>query len=110
MDLKIYSEFDGAAATVSVIGEVDVSNADLLRDAIDEAMSLGAIASIGVDLAQVPYIDSTGIGVLVGSAHKAREAGKAFATIDPQDNVARIMGLLGVDEVIDVKRSHEHGM
>ena len=54
-------------------------------------------------MAQVPYIDSTGIGVLVGAAHRAQDAEIAFSLVGAQDNVVRILGMLGVDEVINVK-------
>ena len=49
-----------------------------------------------VDLAQVPYIDSTGIGVLVGAAHRAQEAEQRFAVEGPQRNVRRVLDMLGI--------------
>ena len=68
MSLSINTSVD--AARVLVEGEVDVSNADELRNAVDAALALDA-PEVTVDLSQVPYIDSTGIGVLVGAAHRA---------------------------------------
>lgn len=105
MDLSVHTAVDAPRARVGVSGEVDVSNADALRSAIDEALAAEGVQVVEVDLAQVPYIDSTGIGVLVGAAHKAHDAGCGFAVLDAQDNVARIFGMLGVDEVIEVKSS-----
>ena len=104
MDLKLTSELENARATVRVAGEVDVSNAGALRDAIDAALAAEGVQALDVNMADVPYIDSTGIGVLVGAAHKAHDAGVAFAVDEAQDNVVRIMGMLGVDEVVDVRR------
>lgn len=105
MNLNVRTEVDAARATVVVSGEVDVSNADVLRNAIDEALALEGVQAVEVNMADAPYIDSTGIGVLVGSAHKARDAGAGFSVVDAQDNVVRILGMLGVDEVIDVRTS-----
>lgn len=105
MNLSVKTEIESARATVVVSGEVDVSNADTLRAAVDEALAADGIQAVEVGMADVPYIDSTGIGVLVGSAHKAHDAGIGFAVVDAQDNVVRILGLLGVDEVIDVRSS-----
>ena len=107
MILDITTTIDAGAAVVRVVGEVDVSNADELRDAIDAALVDGGVESVTVDLSDMPYIDSTGIGVLVGAAHKARDAGRVFSAANPQSNVARIMGLLGVGEVIDIKMSQQ---
>lgn len=76
-------------------GEIDVSCASELREAINEAMASDA-GVVTVDLAQVPYIDSTGIGVLVGAAHRGEDAGVVFAVANPQRNVRRVLDLLGV--------------
>ena len=105
MNLNVETKVDGARAAVVVAGEVDVSNAGTVREAVDELMQNEAIKAIEVDMANVPYIDSTGIGVLVGSAHKAHDTDRTFALVDAQDNVVRILGMLGVDEVITVKAS-----
>ncbi len=105
MDLSIATESKAAVTSVVVSGEVDVSNAHVLREAVDKALGGDAVQALEVDMAQVPYIDSTGIGVLVGSAHKAHDAGVAFSVVDAQSNVVRILGMLGVDEVVDVRSS-----
>jgi anti-sigma B factor antagonist len=90
-------------ARVVVSGEVDVSNAEDLRVQIDAALADDAVEQVEVDMAEVSYIDSTGIGVLVGAAHRAQEAGRGFKVLNPQANVLRILGLLGVDEVLGLK-------
>lgn len=101
MSLSINTSED--AARVLVEGEVDVSNADELRDAVDSALALDA-PEVTVDLSQVPYIDSTGIGVLVGAAHRAADAGKKLVVASPQKNVARVLGLLGVADDLNIRQ------
>lgn len=103
MNLNVQVRSDAARIVVMVSGEVDVSNADVLRDAIDKAVCSEGVQVVEVDMAQVPYIDSTGIGVLVGGAHRAQDAGASFSLVGAQDNVVRILGMLGVDEVINIK-------
>lgn len=89
---------------VSVEGEVDVSNADELRSALDRQLESN-VSELSVDLSQVPYIDSTGIGVLVGTAHRAGERGVRFEVVRPQRNVARVLGLLGVSADLNVREA-----
>lgn len=101
MSLSINTSVD--AARVLVEGEVDVSNADELRNAVDAALALDA-PEVTVDLSQVPYIDSTGIGVLVGAAHRAADAGKKLVVESPQKNVARVLGLLGVADDLNIRQ------
>lgn len=86
---------DEQGIVVAAIGEVDVSCASELRDAIDAALASEA-SSLTIDLAEVPYIDSTGIGVLVGAAHRGADAGKDVRVANPQRNVRRVLDMLGV--------------
>lgn len=100
MDLNIESTRKGEQGIVTVSGEVDVSNADALKEAIAQLLEDSGISAIKVEMADVPYIDSTGIGVLVGASHRAQDAKKDFSATGVQPNVARIFGMLGVDGII----------
>lgn len=102
MSLSISSQTLNNKVTVDVVGEVDVSNADELRAALNAAAQAGC-DSVEVDVEQVSYIDSTGIGVLVGAAHRFSDAGVAFGVLHPQRNVERVLSMLGVSEELGVK-------
>lgn len=80
---------------VKVLGEVDVSCADELRTCISRVMEHEG-KGILIDVADMPYIDSTGIGVLVGAAHRGAEAGTTVRVANPQRNVRRVLDMLGV--------------
>lgn len=101
MDLGITTTPTPERYLVSVAGEVDISNVDALRDRIDLALEQPT-AKITLDFANVSYIDSTGIGVLVGAAHHAAEHEKGFEVINAQPNVMRVAQLLGVDREIGI--------
>ncbi len=102
MSLSIQTTED-AVRKVLVVGEVDVSNADELRAALDAALPETA-GELVADLSQTTYIDSTGIGVLVGAAHRAAEAGKKLVVAQPQKNVARVLELLGVSGDLNIQQ------
>lgn len=87
---------------VGVTGEVDVSNAAELRNMLSTCLAFGP-QTLEVNLSGASYIDSTGIGVLVGTANRASEQGVSFAVVSPQRNVARVLALLGVDEQLGVR-------
>lgn len=101
MELTITTYPNPQRYVVSVAGEIDISNADRLRSAIDLALEQPT-ECVELDFAQVPYIDSTGIGVLVGAAHRASERSRGLAITGAQPNVLRVAQLLGVDKDIDI--------
>lgn len=101
MDLTITTNASPARYTIGVTGEVDISNASKLRDAIDLALEQPTEA-IQLDFEHVAYIDSTGVGVLVGAAHHAAERGRGFSVVNAQPGVMRVAQLLGVDAEISI--------
>lgn len=105
MSLEITATADGQNRRLSVAGEVDVSCADELRAAIDAQIAAGVPGELVIDLAEVPYIDSTGIGVLVGAAHRVAEAGGTLAVARLQRNVERVLGLLGVQADLNIREA-----
>ena len=87
MDLGISTNPTPELYTIKVTGEIDISNADSLRNAIDLALEQPTEA-VELDFAQVSYIDSTGIGVLVGAAHHAVDHGKRFSCTNVRGSAA----------------------
>jgi anti-sigma B factor antagonist len=104
MNLIVNSTAKDRDIVLSVKGEVDVSCADVLRDAVSAAFAEQP-DRLCVDLSEVPYIDSTGIGVLVGAANRAADEQRAFAVLNPQRNVVRVLALLGVQDQLNVIQS-----
>ena len=102
MNLSITTTGGDEGRALLVSGEVDVSNADELRRAVDDALAAKPVR-LEVNLAEVGYIDSTGIGVLVGASHHAEDLGCGFEVTHPQKNVRRVLGLLGVERELHVE-------
>ena len=102
MELSISTNPTPECYTVIVAGEIDISNTDKLRDSINLALEQPT-EEVQLDFAGVSYIDSTGIGVLVGAAHRAEERSRRFAVVNAQPNVMRVVQLLGVDNEIDIR-------
>ena len=101
MELGISTSTTSECYLITVSGEVDISNADALRDAINLGMDAPA-SEVCLDFGKVGYIDSTGIGVLVGAARKADDLDKDFSVICAQPTVMRVAQLLGVDKEINI--------
>jgi anti-sigma B factor antagonist len=97
MDLRLRSRKSGAATVVEVGGEVELHSASQLRD---ELLRAGETEHpcVVVDLSRVTFIDSTGLGVLVGALKRVREKG-ALSLVCPQRQVRRVFEITGLTKV-----------
>ncbi|MDQ1712879.1 MAG: anti-sigma factor antagonist [Frankiaceae bacterium] len=98
----------GRHVVLAVNGEVDVATAPALRHLLTEALTESP--SIVIDLDAVPFMDSTGLGVLVGACNRARVAGSTLVLARPQPIVRNALRLVQVDTVIDVYDSLEDAL
>ena len=93
---------DGARVLVSVRGEIDIASAQILQTALRDAiMTSGSSAggsTVVADLAQVEFIDSSGIHALLVADIAAREKGVAFVLRAPHVRVMRVLDLLGLSD------------
>ena len=71
MDLTLTTREAGGKTIVAVGGEIDVYTAPKLRDKITELVADG-VYDIVIDMEEVEFLDSTGLGVLVGGLKKVR--------------------------------------
>lgn len=98
----------GRHHVVAVRGDVDLATAPALRDAL--AAAVRESDAVVVDLAEVPFMDSTGLGVLVAAANRARAGGRTFVLARPRQIVRNALRLVQVDTVIDVYDSLDEAL
>jgi anti-anti-sigma factor len=84
---------DGGAVVASIRGEIDLHNSPELRTAMLDVLLRPAPSKLVLNLAQVPYMDSSAIAVLVEALQKMRRAGGKIYLTDLQ---ARVKGLLEI--------------
>lgn len=98
MEFKV-DKADGKGSTpvVSVQGEIDVYSSPKLKEKIMEVLEGGA-ARFAVDLTNVSYIDSTGLGVLIGSLRRAREKNGDVVLVFSSKRLKRIFEITGLDK------------
>src|SRR5262245_34522073 len=89
----------GTRSILAVEGEVDAHTAPQLKGAIAATIDRGTTELI-VDLDQVTFMDSTGLGVLVGGLKRLREAGGELRIVCTRRPILRILEITGLDKVI----------
>jgi anti-sigma B factor antagonist len=91
-------------AVLRIGGEVDVYTAPQLRESIIDLVSDGA-RHIIADLREVDFLDSTGLGALVGSLKRLREQDGSLKLVTDADRVLRIFRLTGLVHVFALAAS-----
>lgn len=91
------AEGEGGDVVLTVAGEVDVHTASRLREALTAAEA-AAPPRIVVDLEGVPFMDSTGLGVLVGALARARDSEREVVLASVPPRVGRLLRLTGLDQ------------
>jgi len=88
--MTVISAFDvqtwrsGICVVVRVTGELDMAVAPRLRAEIDHALEDSETANLVLDLTAVPFCDSVGLGVIVGTLTRIKEAhGRLMLVVSP---------------------------
>jgi anti-sigma B factor antagonist len=87
---------------IAVAGEIDVATSPELRQAIAEVMERAH--RVTIDLSATTFIDSSGLGVLVGALKRAGELGQESITLrGVQEPVRRVLEITGLTELFAVE-------
>lgn len=94
----------GPAIVLAVTGEVDAYTAGDLDAPLSVLYSPDAVAPelVVVDLSEVQFLDSTGLGVLVKALKRSRESGTMLRLVVAEDRILRVFSLTGLDEVMEI--------
>ena len=90
-------------SVVAVAGEIDISTVAGLRERLFELAEDGQ--PLIVDLDRVTFIDSAGLGALVGAARRAEANGGSLHAVCAQPQTAKLLWLTGVDRRIPLEAS-----
>jgi anti-sigma B factor antagonist len=98
MELSVATRELEGWSVVDVAGEVDVFSAPKLREAIIGLLGDGKVRII-VNLEAVTFMDSTGLGVLVGALKRVKEQSGELAIAAAQGTVLRVLNVTGLNAV-----------
>ena len=101
VDLDLTSEVDGSAATVVVRGELDVYTAPQLRARLHDLVDAG-VSTVTLDLADLAFIDSSGLGVIVGTLKRLRERDGNLVLRSPSRATSKVLDITGLARILDV--------
>ncbi len=104
MDPSLQTRNEGDWTVVAVGGEIDVYTAPKLREALVELVNEGRFQLV-VDLEQVDFLDSTGLGVLVGGLKRVRANDGNLRVVCTQERLLKIFRITGLTKVFAIHES-----
>ena len=104
VDLKLgHSNKDGIEV-VDVEGEIDVYTAPRLRELLIELVNTGFYQLV-VNMEKVEFLDSTGLGVLVGGLKRVRAHDGSLDLVCTQERILKIFRITGLTKVFGIHDS-----
>ncbi len=88
---------DDGAIEISIEGELDLSNAARLREAVFNAFDANGSGGIWIDFEHCTFIDSTGLRVIIEGARRAGESSRRLGILNLNEQPRRLFELTSVD-------------
>ena len=101
MELSLETRAAGGFTVVEVAGEIDVYTAPKLRECLVELVNSGR-HNLVVDMEKVEFLDSTGLGVLVGGLKRVRAHDGSLDLVCTQERILKIFRITGLTKVFGI--------
>ena len=88
----------GQHAVIAMPAEIDVANADEIRQEVLSAVGLGAV--LVMDMSETTFCDSAGVQVIIAANKRAAATGTRLRLVAP--GVLRILTLVGIDQLMPI--------
>ncbi|MBS5788707.1 STAS domain-containing protein [Clostridioides mangenotii] len=87
---------------ISLEGELDISSADKLKERLHNLLEKNML-DMKINLTDLDYIDSTGLGVMIGVLKKLKLNDKQIYISNPKSNVKKIFTITGLDKIFKME-------
>jgi anti-sigma B factor antagonist len=105
-----YGIEDTPAATILVLrGKIDCTQSNLLYEAIDQACQ-ASDKGIVIDLSEVPYVDSSALGVLVATRSRLSRASRPLKLCGLDSMVNRVFQASRLDRIFDIHPTRQEAL
>lgn len=99
MDLSIRVDENGTSRTVKLEGSCDLATAPRLRQTL-QGLVPPDVDDVVLDVSDLEFIDSTGLGVVLGAMRRLREGGGSLSIAGAHGIVRRVLEITDLDKVI----------
>jgi len=100
VNLSVSADVNDSSVVIRVEGDLDVYTAPRLKEALVEAAARGK--RLVLDLSEVHFIDSTALGVLVGTLQQTQSTGCEFRLVVEDPYLLKIFRITGFDGIFSI--------
>jgi len=102
--MEIISNVKDGVLYVKLSGDIDHHSAKTVRDSVDNLIRKNNPAELEMDLSAIEFMDSSGLGLVLGRYKKQTDIGGKMKIINPTKRVFQILQLAGVEKIIKIER------
>ena len=102
MSVNIESRLDSNFWSVGIDGELDVAGADKVKEHLNSLVEENPV-DLKIDFTNLEYIDSTGLGALIGVLKRLKVNEKDIYILNARKNVKKIFTITGLDKIFKVE-------
>ena len=101
--MKLDIKNDNGAAVAKLTGEIDHHNAKELRAELDRFIVTAQPKALTMDFGGITFMDSSGIGLIMGRSRLMKECGGRLEVRDPQPYIRRVLKLSGIERIVKIR-------
>lgn len=98
--MELYVDFEGSTLVFRLVGELDEHSAEFVKRKLDSTLTSNDYSAVVLDLSRLSFMDSTGIGVLIGRYKIINKQNKRVYVKNPSSTVDKIFKMSGLYEII----------
>lgn len=101
--MKVDIKADNAGAAVAMLsGEIDHHSAKEIRRQLDSYIISSQPRELTMDFRNISFMDSSGIGLIIGRSKLMKECGGTLVVHSPQSYIRRVMKLSGIERLVKI--------
>jgi anti-sigma B factor antagonist len=101
-----FTEFDGGIRRIDIQGRMDMDGTESIGTQLTYLISTEK-ALVAIDLSQVEFMSSIGVGVIVRAMNALRQRGGKLVLVNPQPVVSLVLQKTAIDTIVPVVRDWE---
>lgn len=109
MEENLKLSYVGETLTAALTGEIDHHRAVAVRAGIDEAMYQNLPRTLVIDIGGVDFMDSSGLGLIMGRYTKAKELGTTLVVQNPSVRAEKMLKMAGMDRLVKIESCKDEG-